>query len=215
MKTALIILSLLISFNSYTQENKVFSLSPMSSSTDVVNGLVVGIGHFETRSGQSINGVNLDLMALSPMIFLLGGGHGLFDKPKVSNDPVNLVTNGLNIAAGGYLGKTIHNGLSISLYNKTVAMNGMSITATVNTAESLKGLQIALMNNNSINSSGVNISISNNNDYMSGLQLGLVNRSQVVKGLQIGLFNRSKSVHGVQIGLININSKRALPIINW
>lgn len=215
MKTMILTLLLLISINSIAQETKVFSLSPMSKKTEVVNGLVIGIGHLDLKGDQKINGVNIDLMVLSPMVLLMGGGHGVFDKPKNPLPEIKLVTNGLNIGIAGYIGNTVHNGMNISLYNKTEETNGISIIGSANTARSLHGFHIAGLTNNSVNLKGVGISFCNHNDNVSGLQLGIINRSYTVKGLQIGIFNKSDAVSGLQLGLINKNAKRLLPIINW
>lgn len=214
MRTFILTFALLIYFNGQAQETKIFSLSPMSKNTEVVNGMVLGIGHWADNADQTINGVNIEIMPLAPMVLMLGGGNGVFSKHNVSGG-VNVVTNGLNIGAGGYLGKTIHNGLNISIYNKTEETNGISIIGTINTARSLHGFHIAGFTNNSYDLKGVGVSFCNHNDNMVGLQIGVINMSHTVKGIQIGLFNKSDEVSGLQLGLININAKRVLPLINW
>lgn len=217
MKTLILSLVLLVSLHCKAQETKVFSLSPIAKDTEKVNGIVVGIGHYDFNRNKVINGANIDLMVLSPAIFLMGGSYGLFDKSKndLTNDST-LTINGLNLAIAGYTNNAVnHNGLSIALYNSSGVTNGLSIIGTMNTAKTLNGFHIAGLSNNSNYLNGIGLSIYNHNDYMTGLQLGIVNRSYQIKGLQIGLFNKSNSVSGLQIGLININAKRALPFINW
>jgi hypothetical protein len=209
---------LLIAFAAQAQtKSKNFSLSPMTRDTEKVNGLVVGIGHFQQANiVQTINGINVDVMPLSPMIALLAVMYEApFRYDPHSPEKLKLISNGLNIGIGGYLEGVEHNGISIALYNAGYASNGLGIHAVFSRTKNLNGLHISAFGNASETSNGLNISFYNGSQTMNGVQIGILNSSTRLKGLQIGLLNRTKALKGLQIGLINVNDKRTLPLINF
>lgn len=209
-KLLLTIATFFLTAIAYSQDQKIFSLSPMTKNTKTVNGVVVGIGHFEAgKQLQHINGINVDLMPFSLLILM----HR--DPNDLQRDSVFLISNGLNLATGGFLSGTIHNGLSIALYSLANDLNGFSIHAAYNSAQNLRGLHISGIGNYANKSVGINVGLYNKSSNMTGLQLGLINKSTHIKGLQIGLFNYSDSVNGLQIGFINRNAKRVLPFLNF
>lgn len=200
MKTLMICLMSLINIATQAQGTKIFSLSPMTKNTQKVNGLVVGIGHFqEPDPVQTINGVNLDVMVFSPLITMLTFMYGSVDKYP-HDEKTKIISNGLNLGIGGYMGGVEHNGVSVSLYNITNKSTGLGIHPAFNAGKYSQGL---------------NLSLYNKHDYMTGVQIGLVNKSTQLKGVQIGLFNRTNALKGLQLGFINSNGKRTLPFINF
>lgn len=210
MKTIFFITTFFLSSITYSQDKKIFSVSPMTKNTKTVNGLVVGLGHFDAgKQLQHINGVNVDVMPF-PLLILMHR-----DPNDLQRDSVFLISNGLNLATGGFLDGTIHNGLSIALYSLANDLNGFSIHAAYNSAQNLRGLHISGIGNYANRSVGINVGLYNKSANMTGLQLGLINKSTHIKGLQIGLFNYSDTVKGLQIGFINRNAKRVLPFLNF
>lgn len=203
------------------QNTKMFSLSPMKKNTSKVSGVVLGIGHLqENQEIQTINGVNIDLFALSPLIAI----HNLaqYSPPKAEDAikekrdrQVRLISNGLNIALGGYFDRVVHNGISIAMYNMGTETNGITLNVAFNAMNRLNGLHISGIGNFSYESRSVNIAIMNNNIDMTGLQIGITNTSYKYRGVQIGIFNRTNSLRGLQVGLWNKNNKRSLPFINF
>lgn len=215
MKAVITSLILLTSIVAQAQKTKVFSLSPLTRDTEKVNGLVIGIGHFqEPDIIQTINGVNLDIMPLSPLVTFLAVMYG---RPFEYNEKENLklVANGLNLAIAGYLEGVAHNGVSIAMYNAGYASNGLGIHASFNSTKYLNGVHIAGFGNSSKTSNGLNIAFYNGSQTMNGVQIGLINSSSNHTGLQIGLFNRTNALKGLQLGFINTNGKRTLPFINF
>lgn len=215
MKTWITCLILLTGISAQAQKTKIFSLSPMTKDTEKVNGLVIGIGHFqEPEIVQTINGVNIDIMPLSPLVTFLAVMYGRpFEQDD--NEPIKLISNGLNVGVAGYMGGVEHNGASIAMYNTGYASNGLGIHAAFNSTENLKGVHIAGIANSSKTSVGLNIAVYNNNSIMDGVQIGLVNSSTRLKGVQIGLFNKTEALRGLQLGVINTNGKRTLPFVNF
>ncbi|MFD2965976.1 LA_2272 family surface repeat-containing protein [Sphingobacterium bambusae] len=193
------------------QRTKIFSLSPMSMETANVNGLVVGIGHLDDASlMQKVNGVNIDLFVLSPMVLLYA------DPTRIKEEPTTLVSHGVNLGIGGFLQRgTVHRGVSVSMYNFGNELDGLSVQVAYASASRLRGLHISGIGNFSERFNGVAVGTYNKSDYTKGIQLGLVNRSRQLSGLQIGLFNVSEAVSGLQIGLWNENARRSFPFINF
>ncbi|WP_196936414.1 LA_2272 family surface repeat-containing protein [Sphingobacterium hungaricum] len=213
MKTLLTTLLIVFCLNTiYGQKRKIFSLSPMTGDTEQVNGLVVGVGHFqESQYVQRVNGINIDLMVLSPMVVL----YSLDGKHSEERTGLKLISNGLNLAVGGYMEGTVHNGLSFAMYNFSDKINGLSVNATYNRVVSMNGLHISGFGNFSESAHGINIGISNRNDYMKGIQLGVYNASTDFTGLQIGIYNKTNALSGLQLGFWNKNGSRSLPFINF
>ncbi|WP_257667030.1 LA_2272 family surface repeat-containing protein [Parapedobacter tibetensis] len=203
------------------QRTKMFSLSPMTKETVKVNGMVLGVGHFqESPYTQVVNGLNVDLFILSPFAVLHGlNGDGPRETQMLDNysreEPTKLVSNGVNLALGGYYGGTVHNGLSIAMYNLGKSVNGVSINVAYNSVKQLNGLHISGIGNFSYQSQGANIGLYNNNIAMSGLQLGIVNKSEKFTGVQLGIYNKTNALSGLQLGFFNKNAKRTLPFINF
>ncbi|GGH18856.1 hypothetical protein GCM10011418_22820 [Sphingobacterium alkalisoli] len=187
----------------------------MTKNIQKVNGLVVGIGHFqEPDHVQTINGVNLDVMVFSPLITVLAVMHGrVYDYPQ--DEKTKVVSNGLNLAIGGYMGDVEHNGLSVALYNIANKSTGLGIHPAFNLTEKSVGTHISAFVNAGKYSQGLNVALYNRHEYMTGVQIGVINKSLHLKGIQIGLFNRSKTLKGLQLGFINSNGKRTLPFINF
>lgn len=195
---------------------QIFSLSPMKKTTETVNGLVLGIGHFDKNLNhiQKINGVNIDFNPFAVFVFMF---YDPFrdNKSFFEEEDVILIHNGLNISAFGYLDGAVLNGVSFAMFHIGEKSNGFTIHGMYNSVYALNGFHIAGMYNSSEISNGVNISIYNKANLMKGLQVGLVNSSSEFTGLQIGLFNKTEKIKGLQIGFWNMNEKRSLPFINF
>jgi hypothetical protein len=71
-------------------------------------------------------------------------------------------------------------------------MMGLQATAGFNRAESVAGVQMALLN------------VSGD---VTGAQVGLINVGKVVKGAQVGLINVAEEVRGVPLGLLTFEEK--------
>ncbi|TDS17540.1 LA_2272 family surface repeat-containing protein [Sphingobacterium paludis] len=195
----------------HAQRTKIFSLSPMTRETAKVNGVVVGLGHLDYDSLQrQINGVNIDLFILSPLVVLYG------DPTRLEEEPTRLISNGVNLGLGGFLHRgTVHRGLSVAMYSVAKKLDGVSVQATYTSVQKLNGLHLSVIGNFSEELHGVGVGIYNSNHRTQGIQLGIFNKSKRTVGLQIGLINVSKSVSGLQLGIWNENARRSLPFINF
>jgi hypothetical protein len=223
---------LLVSVSCFAQQTDtlkttVFSFTPVSKKIDRVNGLALGVGlalELKPAKPVTVNGLNLEINPLSPLIVLF------LDPDYKYNDAPVATVNGLHISTGGFMRNAALNGLGIALYSIGAKSNGMSITGIYNANRVMNGLHISGMVNSSQTARGLFIATFNYSENFGGLMLGGYNRADYFKGLslgvanvdykemsgvQIGLFNRSKKVTGLQIGLWNINEKRSLPFINF
>lgn len=126
----------------FAQKTQVFSLSPLAREIKKVNGLVVGIGHFGKKGEtKEINGLNVELMALSPFVVFMAVMYGSNLKQTHTDTTVNV--NGINLALGGYLASVNHKGINIAMYNAGHSMQGISFNATFNAVHEMKGLSIS------------------------------------------------------------------------
>lgn len=212
----------------YATHSQIFSLSPISKRVDKVNGLVVGVGHYDSRfiDKQTINGINLEVnpTALALPLFVLYLPEIIKqNKKNIDKDSLKIVRvekskpliqmNGLNISSGCFTTSVNVNGLTISTFNKMNKINGISITGLGVQADKINGLTLGAYNGtNDLN--GVMLGLFNETCSLNGLQLGFYNYSATNSGIQIGILNMSKS-RGLQFGLWNINNKRSMPFINW
>lgn len=222
MKKIILSLLILIVNKVNAQQDKVFSITPISDNTANVNGLAVGIGN--TESQHIVNGLNIDV---DPLVLFYLLAPKAIEYPEESKANVSL--NGLHISTGGYIGGGTVNGINISSYHIVRKNNGVSVTFFNNTTMNTNGLQLALMSNSSdklngaslaiwneaIKCNGVELGAMNYAEQLKGLQIGVYNSSDISKGIQIGLFNKSNSRSGIQIGFWNKNAKRSLPILNF
>jgi hypothetical protein len=212
----------------YETHSQIFSLSPIAKRVDKVNGLVLGVGHYDSRyiDKQTINGINLEAnpmgLAIPFFIFYLPEIISK-NKQNIDKDSLQIVDiekekpliqlNGLNVSSGCFMTATNVNGLSVSPFNKINKMNGINITALGLKSDVLNGFSLGGYNGtNKLN--GVCIGLFNETYCLKGMQIGFYNFSVANSGVQIGVFNMSKS-KGFQIGLWNINNKRSMPFINW
>lgn len=228
MKVSLIILLLFFSI-SFAQEKKevvlqtetkIFSFSPLHSKVKQVNGLVMGVGHYQNSKikHQTINGLNIDVIHPAPVLLMSFGLHMPFQflvlglthdeilvdygaLEPTSHEGNQLTMNGLNLSVGGFMNETNFNGLNISAFSATNKCNGVSIAPVFNGSVVSNGLQIGSLANYSARGNGV--------------QIGISNVSDDLHGIQIGLFNKTENQRGIQLGLWNRNAKRSLPFINW
>ena len=224
MKAKILFLLLSISLIGFSQDLKktdslrtrVFSFSPMTPKLGIVNGFVLGVGHYDgpRLKMQKINGFNLEASPISLALISFGINIpfeglvvGLNDSTlqssaySNSDDPSILVINGLNISSGGFMSGADVHGVNISVLTHINKMNGLSINASVIGTNKFNGLCIS--------------GIANVSNYGNGAQIAFSNVSRNHNGIQIGLFNYSKNLRGMQFGLWNTNGKRKLPFLNW
>jgi len=206
---------------------QLFSLSPISKNVDKVNGLVVGVGHYQNQhiQKQTINGLNVDVnpVGLGLPLFMIYLPdmikNGTFRSKQsdliVEFDTVypKLKMNGINVSAGCFFTDTDLNGLNVSLMNRFYKLNGISITVFGTQAAIMNGVSIGIYNGSN-NSNGLNLALLNETIHLNGIQMGIYNYAQNVSGVQIGLFNVSRN-RGLQLGVWNVNNKRSMPLINW
>ncbi|HYI00625.1 caspase family protein [Hyalangium sp.] len=97
-------------------------------------------------------------------------------------------TVGVNVAGAGFRGFQGSAGLNWV----GGAMSGVQATAGFNRAESVTGLQVALLN------------VSGD---VTGAQVGVINIGKVVTGAQVGVINVAEEVRGVPLGLLTFEEK--------
>ncbi len=200
-----------------------FSFTPQAKHAKIVNGMTFGLGleAFEGSTIPKVNGLNLEINPLSPLIFLFANPHGF-------EENITSKVNGISISTGN-IGAAKINGVCISFLNFGHTINGLSLNASYNYNTNLRGLHISTFFNISENGEGLFLAFSNSSqklmggqigvfnrgDSFNGFQIGILNKSDSFKGIQLGLFNNTKKQKGIQIGLWNTNSKRSMPILNW
>ena len=219
MKTIFLIICLfIVQGMTYAQDSlvaaksKVVSITPLSGKIKEVNGFAVGLGGSlmdNSSYSQKINGFNLELNPLGLVIWMF------YDPSKSRDNSSPLTVNGLNISSAGYGREVTHHGLSVSLYNYSKKVSGVSVSGLMNYMDKGNGVFISMMGNNVDVLKGVSISAFNSSEKMEGLQIGGFNGADEIKGVQIGVINKSKNGKGLQIGLWNKNARRSLPIINF
>ncbi len=195
---------------------KIFSLSPIHRRVKRVDGMALGVGHYENEriEFQQVNGFNIEAspLPLALMTFALNAPFELLVVGINDNSVSNVAfmdeevdtyikVNGINLSSGGFMGGAQMNGLNISTITAMNAMNGFSFSAVANGSKKFNGINVAGI---------ANVSYEGN-----GLQVAVSNVSRKHRGIQIGLFNNSKNLRGFQFGLWNTNGKRKLPFINW
>jgi hypothetical protein len=212
-----------------TYKTQIFSLSPIAKNVDKVNGLVVGVGHFDAyeTSNKTINGINAEANPMALIIpFFVFYIPTLFQQNKTiikreqqntiidfSGDKRFVKVNGINVSSGCFFYEAYVNGINISSMNKINTLNGFNYTVLGVQANKMNGFSVSLYNGFN-NLKGISFGGFNEAYHMKGLQIGIYNFAVQQQGLQIGVFNFSKG-KGLQIGLWNINNKRSLPFINW
>ncbi len=215
--------------NEIASESRVFCFTPRSLKVNQVNGMAIGMGivAIEQSSLQKVNGLDIEINPLSPLLFLFADPTRYSDYP----DKPTVIVNGLDISTGRYNGNgnVAINGCNINAFNAGYSTNGVSISGFYNYQTVSNGLTIAGLAIDTNYSRGIAIATFNTVENMSGLQIGAYNVVKVGKGLQIGLlniadsrkgvqiglFNKSGNSKGAQIGLWNSNSKRSFPFFNW
>jgi hypothetical protein len=105
-------------------------------------------------------------------------------------------TAGLNVAGGAFRGFQGSAGVNWVAGE----MSGVQATAGFNRAQSVTGLQMAVLN------------VSGD---VTGAQVGVINIGGVVKGAQVGVINVAKEVRGVPLGLLTFEEKGQLHLEVW
>ena len=107
----------------------------------------------------------------------------------------------LNFAKGGYQGVQSSGALNIS----GTDMEGCQLTSGGNYAMgAFEGAQIASVFNSARSLEGLQLSLINVAAVANGSQIGLINVARSVKGAQIGLVNVAEDVVGAPIGLVSL-----------
>jgi|GEM_PF-1070423 len=200
---------------------RIFSFSPIHSRVKKVNGLTLGVGHYENRriKFQEVNGVNIEASPMAALLVTFGIGITIesfflaarkepFNSFSLSrtflkrdNDSLKTRINGLNISSGGFLEGAEISGVNICVVTSLNKMNGISVTGAILSAGKMNGISFC--------------GIANIAEVGNGLQVAISNVARDYHGLQIGLFNNAKNLRGLQFGLWNTNGKRRLPLVNW
>jgi len=207
MKRLLILLSLLITLQTYGQINKKRPIIWVIPSLDTrINGVAVGFMINSLKETDSvltteINGLNIEIIGVG-LLLLLAPSDPIYhksDSAYFDNSYVDTIINSYNSA------KYKVNGISISL------------AGTVGHDININGINLSGLNTLTGKTNGLSTSILiNMNGVVNGVSVAvLLNKTIQTKGLQIGLFNQTKRLRGFQIGLWNKNEKRSLPFINW
>jgi hypothetical protein len=171
----------------------------MAPKVGLVNGFVVGVGHYDVPriNFQRINGFNLEASPLRLVIgtfapnvlvkgFIIGingetlGGTGF---SRLGN-PTILKINGLNISSGGFMAGAEVDRVNISVLTAINKMNGISINANVIGTNNFNGICIS--------------GIANVSQRGNGHQIAISNGSRNNKDIQVGLFNHFKNLRARQ-----------------
>lgn len=234
MKKSIYLYAILFTCISYCQESidlafkdQIFSFSPIHKTVKSVNGIVIGVGHFESKDSiiQNINGLNIDVNPLGVLaVLFVDPSRGMDLGRKINH-------NGLHLSLSGYHGNANLNGLGISLYHFGNTTNGICLNAFYHNSDKTNGIFVTGLGMISETANGIFISgIGNDIEFLKGISIGATNSSFELKGLQIGgynlvkginkgiqigLFNHSKAEKGLQLGLWNVSNKRSLPLLNW
>ena len=160
-------------FSTDSKHSQIFSLSPISKKVDKVNGLVFGVGHLENKNtdSQTINGLNIEANP-APIAGVFIGILAIMHLPDIiknkswkSTNTINngfkiinwdyspkLKINGLNLSTGCFFVPSDMNGLNVSLGNKFLNFNGLSIAPLGTISDVQNGVSIGVFNaNNNLN----------------------------------------------------------------
>ena len=142
-------------------------------------------------------------------------------------------TAGLDVSLLFVARKSVY-GLQANFWAVTDEMYGGQVSALVNGAEEMRGVQVGLLNYvaegsglqvgainqyNGTFGKMVQVGIYNGpfwrNSYGAGVQIGMFNDASFGPRLQIGLINSADHADCFQIGLLNCRGEIATPILGW
>ena len=142
-------------------------------------------------------------------------------------------TAGLDVSLLFVARKSVY-GLQANFWAVTDEMYGGQVSALVNGAEEMRGVQVGLLNYvaegsglqvgainqyNGAYGTIVQVGIYNGpfwrNSYGAGVQIGMFNDASFGPRLQIGLINSADHADCFQIGLLNCRGEIATPILGW
>jgi len=120
----------------------------------------------------------------------------------IMSEPARQIVNGVNLSPLGSMCFCDVNGISLGGWGQWMrSVNGFSASLFMHLTERHHGISFGAWNVNT---------------QTKGLQLAIIyNQSMSIQGMQIGLFNKAYRLQGFQIGLWNVNAKRKLPLLNW
>ncbi|PWJ36085.1 LA_2272 family surface repeat-containing protein [Sediminitomix flava] len=176
--------------NTSSEEKATIVQKPEAEETKVeIEASVVQEQAIETESSEELKYRPAQLSFLYPI-----GTNG------ISSEKYN---NGISInAIAGYNGGL--QGIEFgSVVNITNQVTGFQVAGVSNISESLRGVQISVVNITK-DATGGQFGILNESTELKGSQIGVINRTGNMKGAQFGLINRSKNSTGAMVGLINV-----------
>ncbi len=165
--------------NSYEEEVRGIELA---TGLNTAGGSVRGA---QLSTALNVTSRDLDGLQMTAGVNVAGG-----------NVRVGQLAAGLNVAGGSFRGFQGSAGMNWV----GGAMAGVQATAGLNRAESVTGLQLAVLN------------VSGD---VTGAQVGLINVGKVVSGAQVGLINVAEEVRGVPLGLLTFEEKGQMHLELW
>jgi hypothetical protein len=170
----------------------------MATALNVASGELNGL---QMSAGVNVTGGSVRVGQLAAGLNVAGGG--------VAGTQMSA---GLNVAGGDMSGLQAPAGLNVAggafrgfqgsagVNWVAGAMSGVQATAGFNRAQSVTGLQVAVLN------------VSGD---VTGAQVGVINIGKVVKGAQVGVINVAEEVQGVPLGLLTFEEKGQLHLELW
>jgi hypothetical protein len=177
------------------------------SYADEINGVAIGwsLLGVEEKDTTDINGLYINASPLPVIGIAVGVLYFVttllppYKKKNLTSDSTNTTELKTNTA----ITSSTLNGVAVSIFENAgqYTMNGLQISAFAHLMGSSNGLSVA--------------GIINSAYTIKGVQISLFNKAMKGKGVQLGLINNSKEFKGVQIGVWNKIGKRGLPFINF
>ncbi|WP_304608697.1 caspase family protein [Hyalangium versicolor] len=135
---------------------------------------------------------------------------------------------GLNVAGGRVSGTQLSAGVNVAAKDVKgvqgaagvnvagAALRGVQASAGMNWAGgAVTGVQAAAGFNRAESVRGVQFAVLNVSGDVTGAQVGLINVGKVVNGAQVGLINVAEEVKGVPVGLLTFEEKGQLHLEYW
>ena len=189
------------------EENRsLYPIATHHTQNATIHGISFGLWSVsKVPKNVNTNGIKLELPGsglLVPLVPMSPVAQTKEEFDKRDTVPVAEKINGMSISLLGSTCDCNVNGLALGGIGQILReVNGFSVVLEMNFTQVHRGVQVALLINETY--------------QLRGVQFAATNYGKDVKGVQVGIFNKSKDLRGIQIGLWNKNGKRSLPIINW
>ncbi|WP_224247671.1 caspase family protein [Hyalangium gracile] len=156
---------------------------------------------FQLTTGVNVAGGNVRVGQIGVGLNIAGGrvsGTQLSAALNVAGEDMRGVqaSAGVNVAGASFRG--IQASTAVNWVGG--AASGVQATVGFNRAESVRGLQLSVLN------------VSGD---VTGAQVGIINVGKVVNGMQLGLINVAEEVRGVPLGLLTFEEKGQLHLEVW